>query len=77
MTSQVNHLGPYTLTRMLEGKLVNSKARVVNVVSVTHRLTKLKNVREFFTDFTQGFYQHNKLANVYMAFELQRRWVVA
>ena len=39
---QVNHLGPYTLTRMLEPKLVASKARVVNVVSVTHRLDKIR-----------------------------------
>lgn len=39
---QVNHLGPYTLTRMLEPKLIASKARVVNVVSVTHRLEKIR-----------------------------------
>lgn len=39
---QVNHLGPYTLTRLLEAKLVASKARVVNVVSVTHRFAKIK-----------------------------------
>lgn len=39
---QVNHLGPYTLTRMLEPKLIASKARIVNVVSVTHRLDKIR-----------------------------------
>lgn len=39
---QVNHLGPYTLTRLLEAKLVASKARVVMVVSVTHRITTIK-----------------------------------
>lgn len=39
---QVNHLGPYTLTRMLEPKLIASKARVVNVVSVTHRIDKIR-----------------------------------
>lgn len=72
--AQVNHLGPYTLTRMLESKLVNSKARVVNVASVTHRITRIKDVRAFFTEWKGGFYQHNKLANVYFAFELQRRW---
>jgi WW domain-containing oxidoreductase len=38
----VNHLGPYTLTRLLEKKLVASKARVVNVVSVTHRITTIR-----------------------------------
>lgn len=34
---QTNHLGPYTLTRLLEKKLVDGKARVVTVASVTHR----------------------------------------
>lgn len=42
---QVNHLGPYTLTRMLEPKLIASKARLVNVVSVTHRLDKIRCAR--------------------------------
>eukprot|EP00879_Flechtneria_rotunda_P005095 GHRR01005374.1.p1 GENE.GHRR01005374.1~~GHRR01005374.1.p1 ORF type:complete len:366 (+),score=91.50 GHRR01005374.1:533-1630(+) len=70
---QVNHLGPYTLTRLLEKQLVDSKARVVNVVSVTHRITTIKDARALFTDWKGGFYQHNKLANVYTAFELQRR----
>jgi hypothetical protein len=70
---QVNHLGPYTLTRLLEKKLVDSKARVVNVCSVTHRMTKLRDARAFLTDFKAGFYQHAKLANVYTAFEGQRR----
>lgn len=73
LLTQVNHLGPYTLTRMLESKLVASKARVVNVASVTHRITRIKDVRSLFTDWKGGFYQHNKLANVYFAFELQRR----
>jgi NAD(P)-dependent dehydrogenase (short-subunit alcohol dehydrogenase family) len=45
MLTQVNHLGPYTLTRMLEPKLVTSKARVVNVASVTHRITTIKDVK--------------------------------
>lgn len=73
MLTQVNHLGPYTLTRLLEKKLVASKARVVNVVSVTHRITTIKDAKALFTDWKGGFYQHNKLANVYTAFELQRR----
>ncbi|KAF8072396.1 hypothetical protein HT031_000055 [Scenedesmus sp. PABB004] len=73
MLTQVNHLGPYTLTRLLEKKLVASKARVVNVVSVTHRITTIRDARALFTDWKGGFYQHNKLANVYTAFELQRR----
>lgn len=73
MLTQVNHLGPYTLTRMLEPKLIASKARVVNVVSVTHRIDKIRDVKALFTDWRHGFYQHNKLANVYTAFEMQRR----
>lgn len=73
MLTQVNHLGPYTLTRLLEGKLVANKARVVNVTSVTHRITTIKDAKALFDDWKGGFYQHNKLANVYTAFELQRR----
>eukprot|EP00878_Enallax_costatus_P001002 GHUV01001134.1.p1 GENE.GHUV01001134.1~~GHUV01001134.1.p1 ORF type:complete len:354 (+),score=120.84 GHUV01001134.1:515-1576(+) len=73
MLTQVNHLGPYTLTRLLEEKLVASKARVVNVVSVTHRFAKIKDAKALFTDWRCGFYEHNKLANVYTAFEMQRR----
>ena len=61
MLSQVNHLGPYTLTRLLEAKLVASKARVVNVASVTHRITRIKDARAFFSDWKGGFYQHNKV----------------
>jgi len=73
MLTQVNHLGPYTLTRLLEAKLVASKARVVNVTSVTHRITTIKDAKALFDDWKGGFYQHNKLANVYTAFEMQRR----
>jgi len=43
------------------------------VCSVTHRMTKLRDARAFLTDFKAGFYQHAKLANVYTAFEGQRR----
>lgn len=34
-----------------------------------------RDARALFSDWKGGFYQHNKLANVYTAFELQRRWV--
>jgi hypothetical protein len=32
-----------------------------------------RDAKALFTDWKGGFYQHNKLANVYTAFELQRR----
>lgn len=35
---------------------------------------RCRDVKALFTDWRHGFYQHNKLANVYTAFELQRRW---
>ncbi len=35
-----------------------------------------RDARALFTDWKGGFYQHNKLANVYTAFELQRRWAL-
>lgn len=38
-------------------------------------LTCCRDVKALFTDWRNGFYEHNKLANVYTAFELQRRWV--
>lgn len=70
---QTNHLGPYTLTRLLEKKLVESKARVVTLGSVTHRTTIMKDARAFLTDWRSGYYQHSKLANVLFGYELQRR----
>lgn len=71
--AQTNHLGPYTLTRLLEKKLVASKARVVCVASVKHRESRMSDARTFLTDWRGGFYEHTKLANVLFAYELQRR----
>lgn len=70
---QTNHLGPYTLTRLLEAKLVASKARVVTVASVAHRTTTLRSAQDFLTDWRSGYYHHSKLANVLFAYELQRQ----
>lgn len=70
---QTNHLGPYTLTRLLEKKLVASKARVVTVASVAHRTTTLRGGKAFLTEWRCGFYEHSKLANVLFAYELQRQ----
>mmetsp|Transcript_24448 Transcript_24448/g.53399 ORF Transcript_24448/g.53399 Transcript_24448/m.53399 type:complete len:355 (+) Transcript_24448:113-1177(+) len=71
--AQTNHLGPYTLTRLLERKLVASKARVVTVASVLHRTTRIKDAKGLLTDWRQGYYEHTKLANVLFGYELQRR----
>ena len=73
MWRQTNHLGPYTLTRLLEGKLAASKGRVVMVASIMHRTTRLKDPRVFLTDWRAGFYDSTKLANVLCGYELQRR----
>jgi retinol dehydrogenase-12 len=41
-SAQVNHLGAYTLTRLLEEELtLGAPSRVVNVSSVTHRLASM------------------------------------
>lgn len=47
LTLQTNHLGAYKLTRLLEKKLVASKARIVTVSSVTHRIVTIRDVTAF------------------------------
>jgi hypothetical protein len=42
LLSQINHLGPYTLTRLLEAKLAASAARVVFVSSIVHRFAAIR-----------------------------------
>lgn len=71
--AQTNHLGPYTLTRLLEKKLIDSKARVVTVASILHRMVTMKDAMAFLTDWRSGYYEHSKLANVLFGYELQRR----
>ncbi|WIA35876.1 hypothetical protein OEZ86_004259 [Tetradesmus obliquus] len=73
MLAQINHLGPYTLTRLLEAKLAASRARVVFVSSIVHRFAAIRDVHAFLTDWQVGRYEHTKLANLYTAFEMQRR----
>ncbi|GAB4816237.1 hypothetical protein N2152v2_003283 [Parachlorella kessleri] len=72
---QVNHLGPYLLTRLLEGVLLRSApARIVNVSSVTHRYGVIGDPWYDFLRGPQGHsYENTKLANVLFAYELQRR----
>ncbi|MEW5310781.1 MAG: hypothetical protein WDW38_002545 [Sanguina aurantia] len=71
--AQTNHLGAYKLTRLLEKKLVASKARIVTVSSVTHRIVTIRDVKAFLKEWRSGFYFNTKLANVLFAYELQRR----
>lgn len=54
-------------------QLIAGKARVVTVASVKHREVRIKDVRAFLTDWRKGYYEFTKLANVYFAYELQRR----
>ncbi|KAI7837586.1 hypothetical protein COHA_008599 [Chlorella ohadii] len=76
---QVNHLGPYLLTRLLEGVLVASApSRVVIVSSVTHRWGNLCSTPDQLRqEFLQGdfghYYWNTKLANCMFGYELQRR----
>ena len=73
---QVNYLGPYHLTRLLEPTLIASKpSRVVNVSSIMHRSGHVNNDTEaFLSDWSQGSqYSNTKLANVLFTYEAQRR----
>ncbi|KAL4419578.1 hypothetical protein ABPG77_003604 [Micractinium sp. CCAP 211/92] len=72
---QVNYLGHYVLTRLLEDTLqASAPARVVNVSSVTHRYGWVGDVRKFLPSWRPGsYYPSTKLANVLFAYELQRR----
>ena len=52
---QVNYLGPFLLTRLLEPCLVASApSRVVNVSSVTHRYGRLDNPARFLSRSAAG-----------------------
>ncbi|KAG2492105.1 hypothetical protein HYH03_009596 [Edaphochlamys debaryana] len=71
---QVNYLGPYALTRLLEPKLVASRARVVCVSSVTHRCYEIPTDPRVFLHSTSTMtYPWTKLAAVLFVYELQRR----
>jgi NAD(P)-dependent dehydrogenase (short-subunit alcohol dehydrogenase family) len=51
---QVNYLGPFYLTRLLESQLRTCNARVVNLSSLMHRMTRITNIKQFLTSPTQG-----------------------
>jgi NAD(P)-dependent dehydrogenase (short-subunit alcohol dehydrogenase family) len=76
LTFQVNHLAPYLLTRLLESRLIASKARVIQTSSAAHGLGNV-----VLADLdTAGRYSGNriygttKLENILFTKELQRRW---
>ena len=72
----VNHLGPFALTGLLLDKLrANPGARIVSTSSIAHKRGKIH-----FDDINaeQGYnsivrYSQSKIANLYFAYELQRR----
>lgn len=72
---QVNFLGPYLLTRLLEGKLKQSApSRVVNVSSIMHRFSDYDGPEEFMTSYDKGTYKNTKFANVLFTSTLQSLW---
>lgn len=79
-TFQVNHLAPYLLTRLLQGPLRHSGARVVTTASSAAHLGRLR-IEDLVPGAQSkgiyiGFraYSTTKLANVLFAAELARRW---
>jgi NAD(P)-dependent dehydrogenase (short-subunit alcohol dehydrogenase family) len=76
-TFQVNHLAPFLLTHLLHGKLVASKATVVNTSSMTNLmwgkldLTDLNNVNNY---DEKRAYGTAKLCNILFTKELDRRY---
>lgn len=72
---QVNYLGPYLLTRLLEEKLVQSApSKVVNVSSIMHRLSTYDTADGFLKSYEEGTYANTKYANVLFTSELNQRW---
>ncbi|KAG6547808.1 hypothetical protein Mapa_010623 [Marchantia paleacea] len=74
-SAQVNYLGPYTFTRLLEEDLTRgAPSRVVNVSSVRSRHSDVFNPVSFLNKFEEGLYARTKLANVLFTHEAQLRW---
>ncbi len=72
----VNHLGPFALTNLLLDKLrATTAARVISTASIAHKRGKIHfddiNAEKHYSA-TQR-YSMSKLANLYFAYELQRR----
>lgn len=80
MTLAVNHLSHFLLTRLLERRIRDAGARVINVSSGAHRAGRLD--RRPIPEILRGegryngwqAYADSKVANVLFARELHRRW---
>jgi len=76
----VNHLGPFALTGLLLGKLrENPAARIVSTASIAHKRGKIHfddiNAEHGYNPIVR--YAQSKIANLYFAYELQRRLAAA
>jgi len=70
-----NYLGHFLLTNLLMDNLNKNSARIVNISSITHFLTKLDfNDLEGFNCIHWQRYEKSKLAQIYFTYELQRRF---
>jgi len=72
----VNHLGPFALTGLLLEKLrATPDARIVSTSSIAHKRGKIHfddiNAEQGYNPITR--YAQSKIANLYFAYELQRR----
>lgn len=70
-----NHLSPFLLTNLLLDRLIESKARVVNVSSAMHKFVKLdfdnlQSIKGF--DWNKS-YSRSKLMNLMFTYELAKR----
>ncbi|BCJ49874.1 short-chain dehydrogenase [Actinoplanes sp. NBRC 14428] len=76
-TFQINHLAPFLLTRLLTGKLVTSRATVIQTSSAAARIAgkvvpdDLQHDRDFTPERAYGT---TKLYNILMTTELHRRY---
>ena len=73
---QVNYVAPYLLTRLLVPQLekAKSRAKVINVASITHRFGSIPNHERFLSDCDQGDYPNSKLALVMFSHEFKKRY---
>ncbi len=75
-TFQVNHLAHYLLTRLLEKRLIESNAVIINTSSIAHRIFSKFKIEDLdmATQYTPNMaYGNSKLANILFTKELARR----